>query len=75
MIDGIRYDWEKGDVILIPLKPQGSEHQHFNGDVANWAKLITVEPNWCDALGVDMGSGFEILEPSPDYQPAIRLGV
>lgn len=69
IIDGVRYDWEKGDVILIPLKPHGTKFQHFNDDTANWTRIIAVEPNWYDALGVDMGSGFEILEPSPDCQP------
>ncbi len=70
VIDDKRYDWEKGDIILIPIKSHGTEFQHFNDDATNWAKFIAVEPNWCDALGVDMGCGFEILEPSPDYRPA-----
>jgi hypothetical protein len=30
VVDGIRYDWEKGDLVLLPLKENGVEHQHFN---------------------------------------------
>jgi len=28
--DGKRIDWEEGDLILLPIKPGGVEHQHFN---------------------------------------------
>lgn len=31
-VDGVRYDWKKGDLIVLPVKPGGSEHQHFNED-------------------------------------------
>lgn len=30
VVDGERVDWEKGDLLLLPLKPKGVEHQHFN---------------------------------------------
>src|SRR5690242_9499378 len=29
-VDGVRIDWEAGDLILLPIKPDGCEHQHFN---------------------------------------------
>jgi len=32
VIDGERIDWEKGDLVLLPLRPDGVEHQHFNSD-------------------------------------------
>ncbi len=32
IVDKIRYDWEEGDLILLPIKPDGVEHQHFNED-------------------------------------------
>lgn len=32
IVDGVRYDWKKGDLILLPIKPDGCEHQHFNED-------------------------------------------
>jgi quercetin dioxygenase-like cupin family protein len=30
VINGERVDWEKGDLLLLPLLPDGVEHQHFN---------------------------------------------
>ena len=30
VVDGERVDWEKGDLLLLPLRPGGVEHQHFN---------------------------------------------
>ncbi len=32
VVDGTRYDWEAGDLIVLPVKPGGCEHQHFNTD-------------------------------------------
>ena len=43
IVDGERVDWKKGDLVLLPLKPQGVEHQHFNLDPttpAVWAAFI-----------------------------------
>jgi gentisate 1,2-dioxygenase len=67
-VDGIRYDWKQGDMILLPIKAYGTTHQHFNLDKKKPAKLVISEPNAYDALGVDQGSGFEQLENSPDYE-------
>lgn len=43
IIDGVRYDWEAGDLLMLPLKPGGVEHQHFNrheGNPATWVAFI-----------------------------------
>lgn len=32
VVDGVKYPWKKNDLILLPLKPGGVEHQHFNED-------------------------------------------
>ena len=32
IVDGERVDWEKGDLVLLPLREGGVEHQHFNLD-------------------------------------------
>lgn len=43
VVDGVRYDWEKNDLILLPVKPGGCEHQHFNLDdskPAEWLAFI-----------------------------------
>jgi quercetin dioxygenase-like cupin family protein len=40
VIDGERVDWEKGDLVLLPLQREGVEHQHFNSDPAHPALWI-----------------------------------
>ena len=42
IVDGERWDWEKGDLVLLPMKPGGVEHQHFNLDdkPSVWAAFI-----------------------------------
>jgi quercetin dioxygenase-like cupin family protein len=69
IINGVKVEWEENDAIFLPLLPDGTVHQHFNLDSERWAKLLCVEPNLFDPLGVDKGSGFEQLEDSPDYRP------
>ncbi len=62
VVDGVRYDWEEGDLILLPVKPRGCEHQHFNaepGTPCKWLAMIHVP--WDDALGNEM----EQREASP----------
>ena len=40
VINGERVDWEKGDLVLLPLEQGGVEHQHFNRDPAKPALWI-----------------------------------
>jgi hypothetical protein len=63
----VRHDWEAEDIILLPLKSYGVVHQHLNSDPAKPVRLLVAEPNWVDTIGVDMGSGFEMLESAPEY--------
>ncbi len=38
-IDGTRYAWKRGDLITLPIRPGGIEHQHFNdsaGQPCRW---------------------------------------
>jgi gentisate 1,2-dioxygenase len=38
-IDGVRYSWKGGDLITLPIRPGGIEHQHFNdnaGQPCRW---------------------------------------
>ncbi len=30
VVDGVKYPWEEGDLLILPVKPKGCEHQHFN---------------------------------------------
>src|SRR5919205_62851 len=54
VVDGERHEWEAGDLLLLPLKPGGVEHQHFNanpGTPCTWVAFIYT-PLW-DALATD----------------------
>ncbi len=66
VVDGIRYDWEKDDLILLPVKPNGCEHQHFNADpsgkAAEWMAFI-FNP-YFEALGAPLEQKAE----SPDWK-------
>jgi uncharacterized RmlC-like cupin family protein len=65
LIDDERVDWEAGDLILLPIKPNGVEHQHFNREPGNPCKWIAFSYRpFTDA----MGSQFEQVENSPDYK-------
>jgi len=67
IVDDKRHDWEKEDVVLLPIKTGGCIFQHFNADPQRPAKMVVAEVNWTDVLGPDIASGFEQLEDSPDY--------
>ena len=43
VVEGEKIEWEKGDLVLLPMKVGGTEHQHFNtvpGDPAVWIAFI-----------------------------------
>lgn len=66
LVDGVRHDWTEGDLLLLPCKPEGVEHQHFNlqpGKPCKWIAFIYL-PYW-DMLASEMTQG----ELSPDYSP------
>ena len=65
IVDGERVDWKKGDLVLLPLKPGGVEHQHFNLDPAKpavWAAFIHVP------MQEFLASDLEQKETSPDFK-------
>jgi len=40
-VNGEMVEWEEGDLILLPLDPNGIEHVHFNrGKTAKWLAFI-----------------------------------
>jgi gentisate 1,2-dioxygenase len=65
LVDGVRHDWEKHDVLNFPVRTEGIVVQHVNLDAEKPALLAFVEPNTVDALGVDRGCGFEQIEDAP----------
>jgi mannose-6-phosphate isomerase-like protein (cupin superfamily) len=43
VVDDERVDWETGDLLLLPIKPKGVEHQHFNaepGTPCHWVAFL-----------------------------------
>lgn len=66
VVDGERYDWQAGDLLLLPVKPGGCEHQHFNASAdkpAKWLALI-YKP-----FHDEVGSGLEQQENAPSRTP------
>jgi gentisate 1,2-dioxygenase len=74
VLDGVGHDWAQGCVINLPLKPEGVVAQHFN-DGDDTVRLVGSEENLVDALDVDRGSRFEIIEPCPEWLAARPKGV
>lgn len=72
LVDGVKHEWEEGDVINLPLRARGIVVQHFNPDPERVARFVASEPNWFECLFVDRGSGFEQLEDAPEYTIAIK---
>jgi gentisate 1,2-dioxygenase len=62
-VDDEVYHWEAGDLLTLPVLRDGVEAQHFNITERS-AVLLALETNTTEALGVDKGSGFEMIEPA-----------
>ena len=72
VVDGVRYDWEAGDLLLLPCKEGGVEHQHFNlaeGQPCKWIAFFYL-PYW-DLMVSEFTQG----ELSPDFNPKARASV
>ena len=64
-LDGVRKDWKKGDLILLPIKPNGVEHQHFNLDPGvgcRWMAFIFIP------MYDQIASYTKQMELHPSYQ-------
>ncbi|GGG02010.1 cupin domain-containing protein [Paenibacillus abyssi] len=68
VVDGESYPWVAGDILQLPLRRDGVVYQHFNDSDEDTAKIIAVEANFTQTLGVDKGSVFEEIENSPDFR-------
>jgi len=65
IVEGERIDWEKGDLVLLPIRPGGVEHQHFNdqpGQPCQWVAFLHLPI--MDYLSMEM----QQIEMSPDFQ-------
>jgi len=63
-VDGVRHEWEEGDLILLPIKPKGVEHQHFNGEPGKPCKWLAMIYS---PFKASLGSEMEQKEVSPDW--------
>lgn len=66
LVDGHRHDWQAGDLMLLPMKPGGVEHQHFNkheGQPARWIAFVSAQ------LFQWSASDFVQLKEHPDWIP------
>jgi hypothetical protein len=63
--DGVRHDWEAGDLLLLPMTPGGIEHQHFNTDPeqpAEWIAFIYwpfFDYGGCEIIQIDSSPLYE----------------
>lgn len=64
MVDGVRYDWSKGDLIMLPIKRGGVDHQHFNLDEKPSIWVALISRHFVDALG----RFIEQRETHPDWK-------
>ncbi|MEW6471029.1 MAG: hypothetical protein AB1679_02045 [Actinomycetota bacterium] len=71
VIDEVRYDWDRWDVVQIPLKVKGVVVQHFN-DSDDDIEIIFTSLNHAHSASIDRGSGFEQLEDCPEYRASRR---
>ncbi|MBI2954056.1 MAG: cupin domain-containing protein [Chloroflexi bacterium] len=66
VVDGVRMDWKKGDLILLPVKPGGVEHQHFNlepGTPCMWLGILNFP------VRDQVADFIEQIELNPFYTP------
>jgi mannose-6-phosphate isomerase-like protein (cupin superfamily) len=67
VVNGRRFDWKAGDLVLLPVQPGGCEHQHFNEDpdsASEWIAFLFVP------LQNATGAMFEQNENSPNWKDA-----
>lgn len=64
VVDGVRYDWGAGDLICLPVKAGGVEHQHFNLEnrPSRWLAFIN---NYLQEM---VGRFVEQRETAPDWK-------
>jgi gentisate 1,2-dioxygenase len=66
-LNGTRHQWKAGDVMTLPTYPEGVIFRHVNTGAIP-VRLICMERNLVHTTGVDRQSGFEELQPCPEYR-------
>ena len=64
-VDDQTVEWEKWDLILLPVKPGGCVHKHYNRVEGKPAKWMAFKYNTFSQV---LGSMFDQVENSPDYK-------
>lgn len=72
VINGISHGWESGDVLQLPLLPEGVTFQHYNEDNSQDAVFTACMPNLSEPLGLDRGAGWFQLEAAPEFSGEFR---
>lgn len=64
VVEGVRHDWEAGDLIMLPVMPGGVEHQHFNLEdkPSKWVALLSVH------FHEVLGEGIKQKETHPEWK-------
>ena len=70
ILDGKRLDWEKGDLILLPIKPGGVEHQHYNSEPDKPARWLAFYYSHFEEA---LGNLFHQNEDSPEWSGRRKL--
>jgi len=72
VINDTAHEWETGDIVQLPLLPEGVTYQHFNDDSSGEAMLTACMPNLTEPLGVDRGAGLFQLDAAPEFSGAFQ---
>src|SRR3990167_753690 len=61
VVDGVRFDWSEGDLILLPFKKGGCEHQHFNVDnkPSRWLALSSIPMSWLVGMFMEQKENYQ----------------
>jgi quercetin dioxygenase-like cupin family protein len=66
-VNGVKHHWKKNDVMTLPLFPEGVVYRHVNTG-SEPIVFIGMERNFVHSVGVDRQSGFEEMQPCPEYR-------
>jgi quercetin dioxygenase-like cupin family protein len=66
-VNGVKHNWKAGDVMTLPTFGEGVVYRHLNTGSAP-VQLVCMERNLVHTTGVDRQSGFEQLQPCPEYR-------
>lgn len=63
-VDGLKVAWRAGDILLLPIKPEGAAHQHFNKRPGEACKFMGIRYQPFDDIA---GLIVTQLEDAPEY--------